>query len=128
MSYAVLYFLFFFFIFNQIFAQKDEVMGNPFSFLIFLKIVALKTEIEAMSWNEKLSDMQMNDLLELKSPGFDGGLWIKNVGDLGGVAPVLLECRRTYLPQNDMSIPGTGASKRSLFSMSWHFEELQFIS
>jgi len=67
-------------------------------------------------------------LLELKSPGFDGGLWIKKVGDLGGVAPVLLECRRTYLPQNDMSIPVTGASKRSLFSMSMHFEELQFIS
>ena len=54
-------------------------------------------------------------------------LQIPTENHLGGVAPVLLECRRTYLPQNDMSIPGTGASKRSLFSMSWHFEELQFI-
>ena len=38
---------------------------------------------------------------------------------------MLLECRRTYLPQNDMSIPGVGAE--SLFSIAWHFEELYFF-
>lgn len=54
-----------------------------------------------------LTSGQPPPLLEqlLKPPGLDGGLCIKNMGDLGGVQAELLECRRTFVssPHRDMS-------------------------
>jgi hypothetical protein len=48
----------------------------------------------------------------LNPPGDDGGLWMRKVGDLGGVHAELLECRRPIPMPN-----GSKLGAESLFSI-----------